>query len=158
MQNQGVADANLRERLLASASELGISEEAALAAQEQWENQQKERALLADYRAHIKREFQMHFAAYVVVNIVLILINRLTSHYPWAIWPILGWGIGFGVHAAVTWIQLKNPGGPEFESWRRRREGKDPEPEDLGHRVYGVGIHVHAAPKAPLPPKPPSDI
>jgi hypothetical protein len=163
MQNQGGvdvgADTGLRQRLLASASELGISEEAVLAAQQQWEDQHREQELREEYRSHLKRELFTHIGIYLVFNLILALVSRITSpHYFWAMWPILVWGIGMGSHVVVSLIQMANPGGQEYERWKLRREGKDEEPDESGQRVYGVGIHVHATPKAISPPKPPSDI
>lgn len=158
MQNQGDSESGLRQRLLASASELGISEEAVLAAQRQWEEQHQNQELLEEYRSHLKRELLTHAGIYLVINLILVLISRITSpHYFWAIWPILGWGIGFGCHTVVSMIQLSNPGGKEFEQWQLRREVNEDETDALGRRVYGVGIHVHTTPKVPLSPKLPSD-
>jgi class 3 adenylate cyclase len=43
----------------------------------------------------------MHFAVYLVVNVMLIGIWAAAgAGYFWPIWPILGWGIGLGCHAA----------------------------------------------------------
>lgn len=45
------------------------------------------------------REFYSHVATFVVINIVLNIINWLTSPgYWWAKWPLLGWGIGLIMH------------------------------------------------------------
>ncbi len=44
---------------------------------------------------------RIHFAIYAVVNLLLIGIWAASGGgYFWPIWPILGWGIGLGVHAA----------------------------------------------------------
>lgn len=142
----GGTDATLRERLLASASELGISEEAVLQAQKVWEEQRKEQDLFEEYRAQVKQEFWTHAGVYVVVNVLLIIINALTSHYPWAIWPILAWGIGFGCHAVVTFQQLRNRKSPEFEAWQLRKEGKLLPNGASRHGRVTVGIHVGQTP------------
>ena len=139
----GDADASLRQRLLASASELGISEEAVLQAQQQWTEKKKEQELLDEYQAHIRQELWTHAGIYVLLNFVLIVINALTSKYPWAIWPILGLGIGFGAHAVVTFFQLRNPKSAEFEAWKLRKEGKLP-PEADRPGFIGVGIQVNS--------------
>jgi class 3 adenylate cyclase len=71
-------------------------------------------AALADQQAAIKRirakrGFERHAIIYVAVNLLLIAIWALTGpgyanhrHEPesdfWPIWPILGWGVGLGVH------------------------------------------------------------
>lgn len=44
---------------------------------------------------------RIHTTIYVVVNVILIAIWAASGGgYFWPIWPILGWGIGVGVHAA----------------------------------------------------------
>ncbi|MDD5689640.1 MAG: 2TM domain-containing protein [Caldisericia bacterium] len=46
------------------------------------------------------RGFYSHLLAYVLVNILLFIINLLTSPGVfWFYWPLLGWGIGVLVHA-----------------------------------------------------------
>jgi class 3 adenylate cyclase len=71
-------------------------------------------AALADQQAAIKRirakrGFERHAIIYVAVNLLLIAIWALTGpgyanhrHEAesdfWPIWPILGWGVGLGVH------------------------------------------------------------
>ena len=40
---------------------------------------------------------------------VLVIINLISNRgYFWAIWPIIGWGIGIGSHAFCTFISLEN--------------------------------------------------
>ena len=47
-----------------------------------------------------KLGFFSHLGSYVLVNSGLIMLNLLTSpHYFWAVWPLLGWGIGLLSHA-----------------------------------------------------------
>jgi phage shock protein PspC (stress-responsive transcriptional regulator) len=56
-------------------------------------------------RVEAKLEFYRHLAIYVAVNILLIIINLLTSTETlWFIWPLLGWGIGIVVHAIQVFI------------------------------------------------------
>ena len=57
----------------------------------------------AEHRADIKLGFQAHLLAYVVVNAGLVAINLVTSRdYFWAIWPIIGWGLGIAAHAIAV--------------------------------------------------------
>lgn len=59
----------------------------------------------AKERVEAKFEFYRHLAIYVGVNILLIIINLVTSTETlWFIWPLLGWGIGIVVHAARVYI------------------------------------------------------
>ncbi len=48
------------------------------------------------------KEFYVHLAVYVMVNVVLIVINIVMGEH-WFIWPLLGWGIGVAVHAVTVW-------------------------------------------------------
>jgi uncharacterized membrane protein len=47
-----------------------------------------------------KAEFQTHVLAYVVVNILLVIIWAATgADFFWPVFPIAGWGIGIVFHA-----------------------------------------------------------
>ncbi|WP_288425907.1 2TM domain-containing protein [uncultured Agrobacterium sp.] len=49
------------------------------------------------------RKFYLHVAQYVVVISALIIINLVSSsHYFWAIWPALGWGVALGLNGLTT--------------------------------------------------------
>ena len=46
-------------------------------------------------RVRALRDFYMHLATFVVINAFLIVLNLMTSPGDfWAIWPLLGWGVG----------------------------------------------------------------
>lgn len=48
--------------------------------------------------------FKIHFAAYVAVNLLLVVINLLTTpNELWFFWPLLGWGIGIIAHGAAVY-------------------------------------------------------
>jgi len=51
-----------------------------------------------------RNEFRGHLIAYVIVNGFLSIMSLITSDYFWAIWPILGWGIGLAFHAVETFM------------------------------------------------------
>lgn len=60
---------------------------------------------LAARRADMKLAFRSHLLAYVIVNAGLVLINLTTSPgYFWAIWPIIGWGIGLVAHGVTVYM------------------------------------------------------
>jgi len=62
---------------------------------------------LAIRRADMKLAFRGHLMAYVVVNASLVAIYLLTSdfgEYFWPIWPMMGWGVGLGAHAASVYM------------------------------------------------------
>jgi adenylate cyclase len=50
-------------------------------------------------RIRAKRALGLHAAVYLAINLLLVAVWALTSRgYFWPIWPILGWGVGLGVH------------------------------------------------------------
>ena len=60
---------------------------------------------LAIRRADMKLAFRSHLMAYVIVNAGLVMINLITSDdYFWAIWPMLGWGIGLAAHGVTVYM------------------------------------------------------
>ena len=54
----------------------------------------------AKIRVEAKRGFYSHLIAYVVVNIILVLVWAFAAGggYPWFLWPLGGWGIGILFH------------------------------------------------------------
>lgn len=61
------------------------------------------------------RGFYIHIAAYILVNLLLFAINEIaTPEVLWFVWPLLGWGIGLGIHAAWVFGSVR-VFGPEWE-------------------------------------------
>ncbi len=60
------------------------------------------------------KEFYAHVATYVLVNAFLVGINLWSGGYFWAIWPLIGWGIGLAAHGLST-FGIWNFFGPEWE-------------------------------------------
>jgi len=59
-------------------------------------------------RIQAKRGFRVHFAVYLAVNALLVLIWALTSAtYFWPVWPMLGWGIGVVAHGVSVYARPK---------------------------------------------------
>ncbi len=86
------------EDLLAAAREIGIPEQAIETAAIEVAAERSERAELVELRRDQWRGFVAHLIPYVMVNALLITVNVLTTHFPWAIFPALGWGIGLASH------------------------------------------------------------
>ena len=62
----------------------------------------------AKKRAEAKMGFYIHLMVYLGVNILLILINFLTSpQYLWFKWPLIGWGIGLVFHGLGVFLSTK---------------------------------------------------
>ena len=55
---------------------------------------------VAKRRVQARMGFVIHALMYIATNAGLVLIWYLTgAHYPWFLWPMLGWGIGLVGHA-----------------------------------------------------------
>jgi class 3 adenylate cyclase len=56
---------------------------------------------------------RIHLTTYLLVNLMLVGIWAASgAGYFWPIWPILGWGIGLGCHAAPLLAGRRSPSGP----------------------------------------------
>ena len=56
-------------------------------------------------RVEAKFGFYIHLSVYIGVNILLIIINTVTSpQYFWCKWPLIGWGIGVFFHALGVFV------------------------------------------------------
>ena len=59
--------------------------------------------------------FITHAWFYISVSIYLIVLNVLYSSFPWSVFAIIGWGIGFGYHVIIASL-MKSPKQPELKS------------------------------------------
>lgn len=65
-------------------------------------NSEQERYRRAKERVEELKGFYMHLGIYGVFVLVFLYLNYTTSSYPWAIFPIIGWGIGVVGHALTA--------------------------------------------------------
>jgi hypothetical protein len=114
-----------RERLLETAAELGISEEAVRDAERSILENKAENGVRAEFDAHIKREFWTHFSSYLGTIAFMVAINLITSpHNFWAIWIIVPWGIGVAAHFSGAFLRGSSEYGENYEKWKLKKEGK----------------------------------
>ena len=60
---------------------------------------------LARKRVEGKKEFYGHLAAYVAVNLLLIIIWAATgAGFPWFVFPLVGWGIAVPLHYLSVFV------------------------------------------------------
>lgn len=75
----------------------------------------------AKKRVHKLKGFYSHLASYLVMSIFFVLLNMFSdSGHFWAIYPILGWGIGVAFHAFSVFGFFGT--GPDWEERQMRRE------------------------------------
>jgi 2TM domain-containing protein len=78
-------------------------------------------------RVQAIKGFYVHAVAFVVVNVALLALNALAGGMWWFYWPLIGWGIGLGLHAfGVFRFGGTGPWGREWEE-RKIREMVDEE-------------------------------
>lgn len=60
---------------------------------------------LAKRRVEARMGWISHLTMYVVVNAGLVFVWAMTgAHYPWFIWPMIGWGMGIVGHTIAFWL------------------------------------------------------
>jgi len=99
-----------REQLAQIATELGIDQKNLEQAEQEWLAERDARTQQEAATHRLRQEFAAHLASYITVCLGLVVLNLIIGGYFWAIWPLLGWGIGVAMH-----------GIPVFLSWRRER-------------------------------------
>ena len=78
-------------------------------------------------RVGAKMGFLIHALVYVLVNFGLFAINASVGGGHWAVFPLLGWGLGLAIHGIVTLVSLHGDSlrqrmiDSEMEKLRRRR-------------------------------------
>ena len=90
------------------------------------EESTKEREQRLHERAHARvqaiRGFYVHAIAFLVVNVALFALNTLAGGVWWFYWPLIGWGIGLGLHSFGVFGF--GGGGPWGREWEERKMGE----------------------------------
>lgn len=73
-------------------------------------------------RVEEKKGFYVHFAVYIIVNIILVIIWAITGvGNPWFLFPLGGWGIGILFHFLGVFVFSRQT------DWERRAVEKEAE-------------------------------
>ena len=67
---------------------------------------------MARRRAGAKMGWYIHAFVYVLVNLALVALSASRGH-GWAVYPLMGWGLGLLIHGAVIWFIA--PGGRLYD-------------------------------------------
>lgn len=95
------------EELLDIAEKSGVSPSSLKAALEDEEDSYDFEEAKVRWLNRHRADFHNHLRSYLIVNGALICMNLMTAGfrgYPWALWPIMGWGIGLLFHASDTYF------------------------------------------------------
>lgn len=117
---------DLRQRLQQTATELGITPEAIARAEQQYFQGKTIKEELREYDEERRRSARLHLISYIAVNLGLLGINFLSAvgdKNPslWALYPLVGWGIGLMIHLGSVYFTKPSITDDEFLAWRRRR-------------------------------------
>lgn len=69
-------------------------------------------------RADAKLGWYIHASVYIAVNLLLVTLASMSGR-SWAIFPVLGWGIGLAAHGVVVFLVI---GGLHERMVDRERE------------------------------------
>lgn len=112
------------EELVDAAREIGIDPAKVEAAAAEISRERGRRAEESEDDALVRTEvsrrrgrFGRHLLTYLIVNGALVAMNLLAGGAFWAIWPILGWGLGLALQAARA---LPGPSDEDREQILRR--------------------------------------
>jgi hypothetical protein len=68
-----------------------------------------EKAAKAAKQVEALTGFYIHLVVFVLVNVALFIVNRLTTpEVWWALWPFLGWGVGVVAHGLAVFGNMPN--------------------------------------------------
>tara|TARA_R110002051_G_scaffold122437_1_gene195537 strand:- start:21692 stop:21982 length:291 start_codon:yes stop_codon:yes gene_type:complete len=65
-------------------------------------NSNAERYQKAKQRVEKMKGFYTHLVIYLIFSAFFIFLNFRSGNFPWAIFPIVGWGLGIMGHATAT--------------------------------------------------------
>jgi 2TM domain len=119
------------EQLVEMASELGISADNLQIAEKEWLAQRGEIQERKEFDTSLKEGLKSDLFSYLAVNTFLLLLNLVTAQtVSWAIYPLLGWGLGLLLHALSTYQLKGEKYEVAFKSWREHRQLKDERQEN----------------------------
>ncbi len=114
-----------RQQLTEIAIEMGISPSDLQAAEQEWfakRGEIQEQQVFDQYR---RCRFRRSLMKYLIVNAFLVTLNVVTTGgISWAIYVILGWGLGLALDAWKTFQPSPEDYEKSFTQWRRKRRLK----------------------------------
>jgi 2TM domain len=94
-----------REQIIEIASELGVSSESLQAAEQEWLKNNVEVKKEQMSNSQQRKGFKSHLFVFIAINSFLVILNLVVSPgYFWAIFPMLGWGLGLLLHGIKVYI------------------------------------------------------
>jgi hypothetical protein len=146
---EGHAQSTTHAELVAAAREIGVAPEALDRAAAEILAKRRDDEAVRALRARRWRGFLAHLVPYVCVGVLLAFINITTGGFPWAVIPMLGWGIGLASHLLAVSM-------PDEARLRRRVQRERDRALRRDQRGAGSGARV-ASPQGRVRVEPPED-
>ena len=110
-----------RQQIIEIASELGVSSASLQAAEQEWLSQEIGEKKRQRFHAQRREEFKTHLITFIGVNGFLVVLNLLTSPgYFWAIFPLLGWGLGLFFSGIKAYKTSGESYEHDFQEWSKK--------------------------------------
>lgn len=94
-----------REQIIEIASELGVSPESLQTAEKEWLTKNIKVKQEQMSNGQQRKGFKSHLLIFIAINAFLVILNLVvTPGYFWAIYPILGWGLGLLLHGIKVYM------------------------------------------------------
>jgi len=123
LRKESATTADLRQRLLAAADELGIGHESVAQAEAEYRQEASRKQELALYKKESRNSLRLHFGIYAIINASMVGLNLMTLLEDKTIWfpyVLLAWGMGLAIHAFITLREI-DWDDEEFQKWRVKR-------------------------------------
>jgi hypothetical protein len=121
---QGHGQATSHAELAATAREIGVAPEALERAAAEVLSRRRDDQVLRALRARQWRGFLAHLVPYLSVGLLLGFINFTTGGFPWAVIPMLAWGIGLASHLLAVALPDEGKLKWRVERQRERESGR----------------------------------
>ncbi|HAA32911.1 MAG TPA: hypothetical protein DCE56_40835 [Cyanobacteria bacterium UBA8553] len=121
-----------REQLVEIATEIGISTESLLAAEQEWRLQQKKQQKRKNFNIYRHSQLKKRFGKYLIVNSFLVGLNLISvGTLSWSLYIILFWGMWLGLSAWNTYQLQGEEYEQAFQKWYRKQQLTE-----VAHSVY----------------------
>jgi hypothetical protein len=119
----GMEAQTLRERLMATAAELGLTPEQVAEAERKWAAQEKEKRDLAEFNAYRKSAIWSRLGYFAVIDALCLAANYLDDRsFDWAVWVVLITGFLFARRAAR--LLFPTDFQRALDKWRAKRDAE----------------------------------
>ncbi len=112
-----------RVQLFEIASELGISEQDIVAAEQQWLATRGEFAEKLAFNGYRRGKLQKNVTKYGIINSFLVMLNLAGSHeLSWSLFILLTWGLGLSLNAWNVYQTEGEDYEQSFQRWQLKKQ------------------------------------